>query len=38
MLPAGHSALLGLDILKEYKFVIDLDKLELHSSKRQKED
>jgi len=33
MLPKGHSALLGLDILKEYKFVIDLDKLELHPSK-----
>jgi predicted aspartyl protease len=34
MLPQGHSALLGLDILKEYKFIIDLDKLELYPSKR----
>jgi predicted aspartyl protease len=33
MLPEGHSALLGLDILKEYKFIIDLEYLELHSSK-----
>lgn len=32
MLPEGHNALLGLDILKEYKFVIDLDKLELYPS------
>lgn len=38
MLPQGHSALLGLDILKEYKFVIDLYKLELHPSMREKED
>lgn len=30
MLPKEHSALLGLDVLKEYKFIIDLDKLELH--------
>lgn len=32
MLPQGHTALLGLDILREYKFVIDFDKLELYPS------
>lgn len=32
MLPEEHSALLGLDILKQYNFIIDLDKLELYPS------
>lgn len=38
MLPEGHSALLGLDILKTYKFVVDLDKLELYRSIQNKEE
>ncbi|WP_010530180.1 retropepsin-like aspartic protease family protein [Lentibacillus jeotgali] len=38
MLPQGHNALLGLDILKEYNFVIDLDNLELQPLTRGKED
>lgn len=29
MLPNNHNALLGLDILKKHRFVIDLKKLEL---------
>ena len=29
MLPNNHNGLLGLDILKEYNFTIDLEKLEL---------
>lgn len=29
-----HSALLGLDILKKYNFIVDLDKLELYPSMR----
>ncbi|KPH73490.1 MULTISPECIES: retropepsin-like aspartic protease [Bacillaceae] len=33
MLPAEHSGLLGLDILKPNKFILDLDKLELYQSK-----
>jgi predicted aspartyl protease len=37
MLPEGHSALLGLDVLEKYKFIIDLDELELHPSKRHNE-
>ncbi|GAB3058784.1 retropepsin-like aspartic protease family protein [Virgibacillus ainsalahensis] len=37
MLPQGHSALLGLDILKHYNFIIDLDKLELYPSMQEKE-
>lgn len=32
MLPKTHHGLLGLDILKTYGVVIDLQKLELHSS------
>jgi len=32
MLPKGHTALLGLDILKDYHFIIDLNKLELYPS------
>ncbi|MFD1361280.1 retropepsin-like aspartic protease family protein [Lentibacillus salinarum] len=38
MLPQEHSALLGLDILKQYNFIIDLDKLELCPSMREKGD
>ncbi|QKY68555.1 TIGR02281 family clan AA aspartic protease [Lentibacillus sp. CBA3610] len=38
MLPQEHSALLGLDILKQYNFIIDLDKLELYPSMRKKGD
>lgn len=38
VLPEGHSALLELDILKKYKFVIDLNKLEPYPSKQQKKD
>jgi len=30
-LPNDHKGLLGLDILKQYKFVLDLDKLELYT-------
>lgn len=30
MLPEGHNALLGLDILKAYKFIVDLDSLKLY--------
>ncbi|SHG60442.1 retropepsin-like aspartic protease family protein [Ornithinibacillus halophilus] len=33
MLPKDHNGLLGLDILKDYKFILDLDKLELHSKR-----
>lgn len=32
MLPNNHNGLLGLDILKVYKFTIDLEKLELFPS------
>lgn len=32
MLPNNHSGLLGLDILKNYNFKIDLEKLELSYS------
>lgn len=32
MLPNNHNGLLGLDILKSYNFIIDLEKLELFSS------
>lgn len=32
MLPQEHTALLGLDILKRYHFVIDLGKLRLYPS------
>lgn len=38
ILPEDHSALLGLDILKRYKFIIDLDQLKLHPGKPQKDD
>ncbi|WP_047985657.1 retropepsin-like aspartic protease family protein [Ornithinibacillus californiensis] len=31
MLPKEHNGLLGLDILKNYNFILDLDKLELYS-------
>ncbi|MDT3428323.1 putative aspartyl protease [Paenibacillus forsythiae] len=30
MLPKSHKGLLGLDILKEHGFIVDLDKLELY--------
>lgn len=30
-LPKDHNGLLGLDILKAYKFVLDLDELKLYS-------
>jgi predicted aspartyl protease len=32
ILPKEHQGLLGLDILKTYNFIVDLDKLELYSS------
>ena len=32
MLPKGHNGLLGLDVLKEYRFIVDMDKLELYPS------
>jgi len=38
VLPREHSALLGLDILKQYNFIIDLDKLELYPSMREKKE
>jgi predicted aspartyl protease len=31
MLPREHKGLLGLDILKTNKFIVDMDKLELYS-------
>ncbi|RAV22051.1 retropepsin-like aspartic protease [Paenibacillus contaminans] len=31
ILPKSHKGLLGLDILKAYGFIVDLDKLELYS-------
>ncbi len=33
MLPAGHHGLLGLDILKEHGFIIDMDNLTIYQSK-----
>jgi predicted aspartyl protease len=38
MLPKEHNGLLGLDILKSYNFIIDLDKLELYPSTIQNRD
>ncbi|ANY68263.1 hypothetical protein BBD42_18615 [Paenibacillus sp. BIHB 4019] len=32
MLPNSHKGLLGLDILKAYGFIVDMNKLELHLS------
>lgn len=32
MLPKDHIGLLGLDILKTFKFIIDMDKLDLYTS------
>lgn len=32
ILPKDHQGLLGLDILKKYKFVVDMGKLELYPS------
>ncbi|MFF2483981.1 aspartyl protease family protein [Paenibacillus sp. NPDC058071] len=32
ILPKSHKGLLGLDILKTYGFIVDLDKLELYRS------
>lgn len=32
MLPKHHNGLLGLDILKTFKFIIDMDKLDLYTS------
>ncbi len=32
ILPKDHQGLLGLDILKAYNFIVDLDQLELYSS------
>jgi predicted aspartyl protease len=32
MLPKEHQGLLGLDILKTYNFIVDMEKLELYSS------
>ncbi|WP_233880702.1 retropepsin-like aspartic protease [Virgibacillus halodenitrificans] len=37
-LPKDHSALLGLDVLKQYNFVIDLGSLELYPSMIEKKD
>lgn len=31
ILPKSHKGLLGLDILKTYGFIVDMEKLELHS-------
>lgn len=33
MLPEGHNGLLGLDILKEHGFIIDLENLSIYQSK-----
>ncbi|WP_226670784.1 TIGR02281 family clan AA aspartic protease [Metabacillus litoralis] len=33
VLPKNHTGLLGLDILMNYKFIVDMDKLELYPSK-----
>lgn len=38
MLPKEHPALLGLDVLKRYNFIIDLGKLKLYHQLRHKED
>lgn len=35
VLPKEHSGLLGLDILKKYHFIIDLETLELRPSNRE---
>lgn len=32
MLPKGHNGLLGLDVLKQYRFIVNMDKLELYPS------
>lgn len=32
MLPKSHKGLLGLDVLKSYGFIVDMDKLELRLS------
>ncbi|WP_407272464.1 aspartyl protease family protein [Radiobacillus sp. PE A8.2] len=32
MLPEGHNGLLGLDILKEHGFIINMDKLAIYQS------
>lgn len=32
VLPKSHKGLLGLDILKKYGFILDLENMELHSS------
>lgn len=37
ILPRDHSALLGLDILKEHRFIIDLERLELNVPGVEKE-
>lgn len=34
ILPREHKGLLGLDILKSNRFIVDLDKLELYSTSR----
>ncbi|MDZ5473346.1 retropepsin-like aspartic protease [Bacillus sp. 31A1R] len=33
VLPKNHNGLLGLDILMNYNFIVDLDKLELYPAK-----
>jgi predicted aspartyl protease len=35
VLPKEHKGLLGLDILKTYNFIVDMDKLQLYSSMRE---
>lgn len=38
ILPKDHNGLLGLDILMNYNFIVDLDKLELYPSQSKAED
>lgn len=38
VLPKDHNGLLGLDILKTYNFIVDMDRLELYPSISKRED
>lgn len=38
MLPEEHNGLLGLDVLKQYNFIVDLEKLKLFPSTQEKGD
>ncbi|WP_084221712.1 retropepsin-like aspartic protease [Mesobacillus subterraneus] len=38
ILPKDHNGLLGLDILMTYNFIVDMDKLELYTSRMKAED